>query len=147
MQNRIREIRELKGWTLAQLAEKIGGTNADQMSKLERGERGLNLNWMNKIAAALQVDPSELLPSNKVSEPPATEYSTHNTYSEKTPTKSARVKIPLYKGKLAAGPGVCNDDDDEVIDGLTFKRDWLAANIKAPVSCAIHFFRRTSRCD
>lgn len=61
MINRIRDIRREKGLTLADVAERCTPpTTAQTIGRLETGTRQLSLTWMNKIAAALQVD-SELL--------------------------------------------------------------------------------------
>lgn len=61
--NRIREIRETKGLTLEQVAMAAGTTN-QQVSKLEKGERGLDLDWLRRIAQGLGCEPWELLPSS-----------------------------------------------------------------------------------
>lgn len=59
--NRIKELRESKHLSQAQLAERTGST-AQQLGRLERGERGLDLVWIEKIAKAMNVKPYELLP-------------------------------------------------------------------------------------
>lgn len=58
--NRIREIRERLGLTQEQLAERVG-TTAQQISRLEKGQRGLDVPWMEKIAAALGEKPAALI--------------------------------------------------------------------------------------
>lgn len=60
LQSRIREIRKSKKLTLAQVGEKAG-TTAQTIGRLETGMRTLSITWVNRIAAALEVDPSELL--------------------------------------------------------------------------------------
>lgn len=59
--NRIRELRERRDMTQDALAT-AAGTSKMQISRLERGERRLTQNWMERIAAALGVHPAELLP-------------------------------------------------------------------------------------
>lgn len=44
------------------LAEAIG-TTLNNLGKLERGDRRLNQDWINKIASALQVEPQEVIAS------------------------------------------------------------------------------------
>lgn len=62
MTNRIRDIRKAKGLTLADLAAACQPpTTAQTIGRLETGMRQLSLGWMNKIAAALGVDPASLM--------------------------------------------------------------------------------------
>jgi transcriptional regulator with XRE-family HTH domain len=61
MINRIRDIRRQKGMTLADVAARcVPPTTAQTIGRLETGTRNLSLIWMNRIAAALDVE-SELL--------------------------------------------------------------------------------------
>ena len=62
MLNRIRDIRKAKGLTLADLAAAcVPPTTAQTIGRLETGTRQLSLVWMNRIAAALGVDPASLM--------------------------------------------------------------------------------------
>ena len=62
MSNRIRDIRKAKGLTLADLAAACDPpTTAQTIGRLETGMRSLSLTWMNRIAAALKVDPASLM--------------------------------------------------------------------------------------
>lgn len=62
MLNRIRDIRKAKGMTLADLAAACSPpTTAQTIGRLETGTRQLSLTWMNRIAAALAVDPASLM--------------------------------------------------------------------------------------
>lgn len=62
MINRIRDIRREKGLTLADVAERCSPpTTAQTIGRLETGTRQLSLTWMNRIAAALAVDPELLV--------------------------------------------------------------------------------------
>ena len=63
MDNRILELRKQKGLTLAQLAEKTNST-AQQIGRLEKGERRLTTDWMEKIALALDILPEDLMTPN-----------------------------------------------------------------------------------
>lgn len=60
MANRIREIRETKGLSLARVAE-LCGTTHQTIQRLEKGERQLTEAWMRKIADALSVKPADLV--------------------------------------------------------------------------------------
>jgi transcriptional regulator with XRE-family HTH domain len=62
--NRIRDIRREKGMTLADLAEACRPpTTAQTIGRLETGMRNLSIKWMDRIAAALSVDPEVLVRS------------------------------------------------------------------------------------
>lgn len=68
MRSRIREIRKAKGLTLADVAARVKPepTTAQTIGRLETGMRTLSVEWLNRIAEALEVDASELvtLPSH-----------------------------------------------------------------------------------
>lgn len=70
MINRIRDIRREKGLTLADVAERCRpATTAQTIGRLETGMRQLSLTWMNRIAAALEVDPELLVRSDSAEQP------------------------------------------------------------------------------
>lgn len=70
MINRIRDIRRQKGLTLADVAARCAPpTTAQTIGRLETGMRSLSLGWMNRIAAALDVDPQLLVKAEVDSEP------------------------------------------------------------------------------
>lgn len=66
--NRIRELRKARDWTAEDLGSRVG-TSGVQITRLETGERRLTVDWMNRIAAALQVTPGELLATRTPLEP------------------------------------------------------------------------------
>lgn len=62
MHTRIREVRKAKGLTLAEVAARCSPpTTAQTIGRLETGTRTVSVGWLNRIAAALDVDPSELV--------------------------------------------------------------------------------------
>lgn len=62
MINRIRDIRREKGLTLAEVGAACSPpTTAQTIGRLETGMRNLSLVWMNRIAAALKVEPEMLV--------------------------------------------------------------------------------------
>ena len=70
MINRIRDIRKQKGLTLTEVAERCDPpTTAQTIGRLETGMRNLSLAWMNRIAAALQVDPQMLVKGEGAAHP------------------------------------------------------------------------------
>jgi repressor LexA len=62
--NRLREIRLRRGMTLQQIAD-LCNTAFQEISKLERGERRLTADWMDRLARALRVDRDELLQARR----------------------------------------------------------------------------------
>lgn len=70
MINRIRDIRRQKSMTLADVAARCSPpTTAQTIGRIETGTRGLSLTWMNRIAAALEVDPELLVRSDEAEQP------------------------------------------------------------------------------
>lgn len=57
---RLERLREARGWTRDQLAERAG-IGGGSVSRLERGDGSPTLQMVGKIAGALGVKPSELL--------------------------------------------------------------------------------------
>ena len=70
MINRIRDIRKSKGMTLAEVAAACDpATTAQTIGRLETGMRNLSLVWMNRIGAALGVDPETLVKAEGGAQP------------------------------------------------------------------------------
>jgi len=70
MINRIRDVRKEKGLTLADVAQAcVPPTTAQTIGRLETGMRNLSLTWMNRIAAALGVEPETLVRGDAASNP------------------------------------------------------------------------------
>jgi len=68
--NRIRDIRKQKNMTLAEVAAACRPpTTAQTIGRLETGMRNLSLVWMNRIAAALGVDPELLVKGDAAPQP------------------------------------------------------------------------------
>lgn len=66
MINRIRDIRRQKGMTLADVAARCTPpTTAQTIGRLETGMRSLSLVWMNRIGAALGVEPQLLVKADE----------------------------------------------------------------------------------
>lgn len=99
MLSRIRDVRRAKGLTLADVAARCNPpTTAQTIGRLETGTRGLSLNWINRIAAGLGVDSSELvqLPDQQYLSVTAIlrEDGTH------APTKEEQIVIPNIGGAI-----------------------------------------------
>jgi len=62
MKSCIREIRHARGMTLHEVAQRCAPpTTAQTIGRLETGTRTVSIAWLNRIAAALGVDASELI--------------------------------------------------------------------------------------
>jgi transcriptional regulator with XRE-family HTH domain len=62
MHTRIREVRKAKKLTLLDVAERCAPpTTAQTIGRLETGMRTVSVGWLNRIAKALGVEPSELV--------------------------------------------------------------------------------------
>ncbi len=59
--NKIRELRNLKGISIEQLANE-SDIDYSQLSRMELGKINFSVSFLSKIAKALKVDPRELLP-------------------------------------------------------------------------------------
>ena len=62
MLTRIREVRKAKGLTLLDVAQRcVPPTTAQTIGRLETGTRTVSVGWLNRIAAALGAESSELV--------------------------------------------------------------------------------------
>jgi len=62
MPNRIRQRRQDLRMTLQDVVDQLGdSTTPSMLSKLERGERPLTLDWLRRLARVLDTDPASLL--------------------------------------------------------------------------------------
>ena len=62
MITRIREVRRAKGLTLQEVAERCSPPTTPQtIGRLETGTRTVSVGWLNRIAAALEVEASDLV--------------------------------------------------------------------------------------
>ena len=59
--NKIKELREEAGLTLQATADLVD-SNPSQISKLERGDRKLTVEWVNKLSTAFGVEPGAIWP-------------------------------------------------------------------------------------
>lgn len=63
----IRKAREARGWSLEKLGKKVDPpTSYTQISRLESGDRRLTLEWLEKLAKALSIDPVQLVDDSRV---------------------------------------------------------------------------------
>ena len=60
LENNIAKLREARGWARPELAKRMG-TSAQQVERLEKGQRGLKPEWIEKAARALGVPPADII--------------------------------------------------------------------------------------
>jgi len=77
MDNNIREIRQDRGLSQEQLAEKVHTTKAT-ISKLEKGQIQLSMEWMKRLAQSLECHWTE--------------------FGEDAPSKDEKAILGLYRG-------------------------------------------------
>lgn len=58
---RIREIRRGRGWTQADLADRLGHVDYRLVSSLENGRRDVRISTLDLVARALEIDLREIL--------------------------------------------------------------------------------------
>ncbi|RJF87799.1 helix-turn-helix domain-containing protein [Oleomonas cavernae] len=103
VQNRLAELRRRAGLTQDQLAERAE-TGRSQIVKLERGERRLTVDWMLRLARALNCEPKDLLPP----EPgPAPTPSAPSGPGPPAPAACRRATCPSA-GRRGAAPTPCS---------------------------------------
>jgi transcriptional regulator with XRE-family HTH domain len=62
IQDNIKRLRERRGWSRPQLGTRLTPpTSGQQIEKLEKGQRALTVDWIERIAVALDVDPAALV--------------------------------------------------------------------------------------
>lgn len=58
----IKHAREARGWSRPALGGRCSPpTSGQQIERLEKGHRGLDVDWIERIARALDLDPAELI--------------------------------------------------------------------------------------
>lgn len=104
MINRIRDIRRQKGLTLADVALRcLPPTTAQTIGRLETGTRNLSLIWMNRIAAALGVEPELLVRGEETAQPQIVARLTDNGAEALSAPRDAILPTALGGANVANG--------------------------------------------
>jgi len=99
MINRIRDIRRQKGLTLAEVAAACRpATTAQTIGRLETGTRNLSLSWMNRIGAALDVEPELLVKGDDAVHPQIIARLTDSGAESLTSPRDAMLPTDLAAG-------------------------------------------------
>lgn len=113
--------RKFRGMSQDELAVLIGTTKS-MLGKLERGERTLDLDWLEKLGRALKIEPYQIIASA-----PGTEL-----HSPSISTDDSVVTLRAFNLSYAMGPGTNIDD---YIEEGTYEFD---ANMLSKLSRASH---------
>lgn len=132
--NRMALLREAKGWSRPQLAERMG-TSAQQVERLEKGQRRLTQDWMERAGRALDVEPAELLRTrNPIDAVDAIMHGTVTPDFPRTVTASrgdGAIALRLLDLDLSMGDG--SNLDDYVEEGtIDFDANLLRTITRSP---------------
>lgn len=101
MINRIRDVRRARNLTLEDVAQRCDPpTTAQTIGRLETGTRTLSLDWLNRIAAALEVEASALVSSSAASDLPVAALLAAD--GVRAPTREERALPPVPADNLVA---------------------------------------------
>lgn len=96
MVNRLKEIRQRRGLTQAELADRVG-TTGNTISRLEIEQRQLSSKWLRLLSRALDVEPEELVASTSLRTVPMTEVVAASSSDVATPGVAhflPRIHVP-----------------------------------------------------
>lgn len=148
MLSRIRDVRRAKGFTLADVAARCSPpTTAQTIGRLETGIRTLSLDWLNRIAAALDVDSSELVIMPDQTALPIAAYL--GADGAHAPSAAAQIVLPNISGNMIglrvnSGMGEYRRGDEIWLEKLTPEQfgDALNLDILVPRPAGRFLFAR-----
>lgn len=123
--NRMAELRERKGWMRPELARRMG-TSAQQVERLEKGQRNLTQKWMERAAAALECDIVEILRDTRVGYTPPPNAEAFRM--EGASAERMHRDLPIFGTALGASRIV----DGEAIEQTTLNSGEIVAYAKRP---------------
>ncbi len=153
MLSRIREVRRAKGLTLLDVAERCAPpTTAQTVGRLETGTRTLSLGWLNRIAAALEVDSSELVQlPDQAALPLAAILAADGAHA---PTKAETMLVPNISGQMIglrvnAGVGEYRRGDEVWLEKIAPAQfaDALNLDVLVPRPAGRFLFARLLGCE
>lgn len=127
--NNIARFREANGWSRPDLAKRMS-TSPQQVERLEKGDRKLTQEWMERAAKALGVSISAII------EPDAKPTPAINSEVESAPISTGGgdvVQIQKLDLSLSMGPGTLIDDWVEA-EPVTFDLAFIRAITRAPTN-------------
>lgn len=105
--NNIARLREERGWKRPHLA-KLMGTSPQQVERLEKGDRRLAQDWIDKAASAFGVEPATIITPMPDDPVPARAASDHA--ASRSIDQGEAVEIIQLDLSLPMGPGATIDD-------------------------------------
>lgn len=124
--DQIARLREARGWKRPELA-RLMGTSTQQIERLEKGQRKVNEDWIARAAAALEVEPSQLMTDD-----PAPIAPTQNAQPFKYDAPSFErmaENLPIYGSALGSEKYV----DGEAIEQTMLNSGDVVGYLKRPV--------------
>lgn len=121
--NKLQQIRESKGMSRDELAERLG-TTATTIYRKETGMRGLKTHELKAYANALGCNPGDL-----VDDAGSSEASLHKPMVR---TGEETILVPAYDVALSAGGGALIEQEN-IRYHLTFRLDWIRRITNAPL--------------
>lgn len=118
--NNIQSLRETKGWSRPKLGE-LMNTSGQQVERLEKGQRRLTQDWIERAAQALGVTPSEII---EASSSAASEPDRPSTRSVDAGETAPVIRLDL---SLPMGSGATVDDyieEEPLLFDLAFLRSF-----------------------
>jgi transcriptional regulator with XRE-family HTH domain len=99
MRNRVREVRKAQGLTLAEVAARCDPpTTAVTIGRLETGMRNLTIAWVERLAAALGVEPAALIVSDESQVVPVA--AVLEADGAEAPTRAMELELPQPRAGL-----------------------------------------------
>lgn len=135
--NNIEALREERGWKRPKLAA-LMGTTPQQVERLEKGQRKLSLEWIEKAAAAFQVDAARIIAAQHVpgSGTATPEHLPASSLPSTLDDFAAEHGLALVEQvDLALGMGATYLDGNkpEVLGIVPFRADWLRGLHEGPI--------------
>lgn len=128
--NNIQVLREAKGWSRPELGKRMG-TSGQQVERLEKAQRKLSLDWIDKAADALGVRPVDIISDDIAGLPPARvipQVSLDDLASEHGLVFLEELDLALGMGATYLGDG-----QPEVIGIVPFREAWLRGMHKGSI--------------
>lgn len=126
MSNFLRQWREARGLTLEQVGSAIG-SDKTQISKLEKGDRKLSVQWLERLASFYGVSPGDLL--KQPDAPPPAPNVDLSTAVDVPRVVSMPLDLPVY-GVAIGGPDGDFSLNGEIVDRVR-RPPGLMGNSKA----------------
>lgn len=120
IRNYLSAWRKHRGQSQTELAEAVG-TTLNMLGKLERGERTLDVDWLEKLGEALRIEPYHLIAFPPGFEPTGSPASLEDFAAEHGLAFVEEVDLALGMGATYLD----NNQQPEVLGLVPFREEWL----------------------